>query len=101
MPAVTVAWAISWAQHWADVAPGLREIHRVLQPDGRLIIAERLSRPGAHGLAAHGLTDPQPAETVAAVTVSRVRRRPRRSLTGQAGGRSPSSVHTTPHAETG
>ena len=63
---VTVAWAISSAHHWADVAAGLRELHRVLQPSGRLIIAERLARPGARGLAAHGFTSAQAAQTAAA-----------------------------------
>lgn len=64
--AVTVAWAISSAHHWADVPAGLRELHRVLQPGGRLIIAERQARPGARGHAAHGFTEAQAAETAAA-----------------------------------
>src|SRR5262249_58342760 len=64
--AVTVAWAISWAHHWADVPAGLRELHRTLEPGGRVIIAERLVRSGARGLAAHGFTQAQAAETAAA-----------------------------------
>jgi hypothetical protein len=39
---------------------------RVLEPGGRLIIAERLTRPGARGLAAHGFTETQAAEMAAA-----------------------------------
>jgi ubiquinone/menaquinone biosynthesis C-methylase UbiE len=62
----TVAWAISSAHHWADTAAGLRELHRVLEPGGRLIIAERLARPGARGHAAHGFTTAQAAQTAAA-----------------------------------
>src|SRR5215472_1685388 len=64
---VTVAWAISSAHHWADVAAGLGELHRVLKPSGRLVIAERLTRPGATGLAAHGFTAAQAEETVTAL----------------------------------
>jgi ubiquinone/menaquinone biosynthesis C-methylase UbiE len=63
---VTVAWAISSAHHWADTGAGLRELHRVLEPGGRLIIAERLARPGARGHAAHGFTTAQAAQTAAA-----------------------------------
>lgn len=64
---VTAAWAISSAHHWADVAAGLRELHRVMKPGGRLVIAERLPRPGATGLGAHGFTAAQAAETVTAL----------------------------------
>jgi SAM-dependent methyltransferase len=64
--AVTVAWAISSAHHWADIAAGLRELHRFLEPGGRLIIAERLTPPGARELAAHGFTETQTADMAAA-----------------------------------
>jgi ubiquinone/menaquinone biosynthesis C-methylase UbiE len=62
----TVVWAISSAHHWADTAAGLRELHRVLEPGGRLIIAERLTRPGARGHAAHGFTTAQATQAAAA-----------------------------------
>jgi ubiquinone/menaquinone biosynthesis C-methylase UbiE len=42
-----VVWAISPAHHWAGVVAGLRELHRVLERGGRLIIAERLAHPSA------------------------------------------------------
>jgi ubiquinone/menaquinone biosynthesis C-methylase UbiE len=52
----TVAWSISSAHHWADPAAGLAELRRVLAPSGRLVVAERLTTPGARGHAAHGFT---------------------------------------------
>jgi len=62
---VTIAWAISTVHHWADVRAGIDEIRRVLAPGGRVVLAERLVKPGAHGHAAHGLTSDR-AEAVAA-----------------------------------
>ena len=58
----TVAWAISSVHHWADRAAGLSEAWRVLAPGGRLLLAERLIKPGARGPAAHGLTSDQAEE---------------------------------------
>ena len=43
----TVAWAVASVHHWADVDAGLAELHRVLTPGGRLLLAERLARPRA------------------------------------------------------
>ena len=62
---VSVAWSISSAHHWSDLPGGLREMYRVLAPDGRLVVAERLTRPGASGLAAHGATEAQADEIMA------------------------------------
>jgi ubiquinone/menaquinone biosynthesis C-methylase UbiE len=42
----TVAWAVASFHHWTDADAGLAELRRVLQPGGRLLIAERLARPG-------------------------------------------------------
>src|SRR5271165_3216634 len=39
--AATVVWAISSVHHWADTVRGLAEIHRVLGPGGRVLLAER------------------------------------------------------------
>jgi SAM-dependent methyltransferase len=61
---VTVAWAISSARRWADVTEGLLQLHRVLEPGGTLIIAERLVRPGARGLAARGFTEKRAKDIV-------------------------------------
>lgn len=55
----TVLWALSSVHHWGDRAPGLAEARRVLARGGRILLAERLVQPGAHGHAAHGLTRDQ------------------------------------------
>ena len=52
----TVVWAIGSAHHWEDRGAGIGEAWRVPAPGGRLVLAERLARPGARGHAAHGLT---------------------------------------------
>jgi SAM-dependent methyltransferase len=56
---VSVAWSIACVHHWADLDAGLREVSRILKPGGRLVAIERLSRPGAKGLASHGWTPEQ------------------------------------------
>lgn len=56
---VTVAWSIASVHHWNDLDAGLKEARRILKPGGRLVAIERLSRPGAKGLASHGWTPEQ------------------------------------------
>jgi ubiquinone/menaquinone biosynthesis C-methylase UbiE len=56
---VSVAWSIACVHHWADLDAGLDEARRVLKPGGRLVAVERLTQPGATGLASHGWTAEQ------------------------------------------
>jgi SAM-dependent methyltransferase len=65
----TVLWSISSMHHWDDQAAGLAEVRRVLAPGGRVLLAERLIRPGARGHAAHGFTRVQ-AEDLARALAS-------------------------------
>ena len=60
----TVAWAVASFHHWTDPAAGLAELRRVLRPDGRLLIAERLARPGGW-FQHHALTWEQGQDLVA------------------------------------
>jgi ubiquinone/menaquinone biosynthesis C-methylase UbiE len=56
---VSVAWSIASVHHWADLDAGLQEARRVMKPGARLVAIERLTRPGATGLASHGWTAQQ------------------------------------------
>ena len=58
LPADHVAfyWSIATVHHWSNRAQALAEAHRAVAPGGRLILAERLVRPGARGHGRHGLT---------------------------------------------
>jgi ubiquinone/menaquinone biosynthesis C-methylase UbiE len=58
----SVLWSLSSLHHWNDRSAGMSEAQRVLGPDGRLVIAERLTRPGAKGHAAHGISETDAAE---------------------------------------
>jgi ubiquinone/menaquinone biosynthesis C-methylase UbiE len=60
----TVAWAVASVHHWADVDAGLAELHRVLAPSGRVVLAERLARP--RGWFNHHALDWEGAERLAA-----------------------------------
>jgi len=66
----TVAWAISSVHHWDDLSAGLSEAMRGLAPGGRLVLVERLARPGARGHAAHGLTSGQAEDLARQLTAA-------------------------------
>jgi ubiquinone/menaquinone biosynthesis C-methylase UbiE len=55
----TVVWALSSAHHWPEQSLGVAEATRLLAPGGQLLIAERVTRPGSRGHAAHGFTTEQ------------------------------------------
>jgi ubiquinone/menaquinone biosynthesis C-methylase UbiE len=67
---VTLAWALSSAHHWDDRRAAFGEVRRVLAPGGRVLLAERLTRPGARGHAAHGLTPAQAGELAQELTAA-------------------------------
>jgi ubiquinone/menaquinone biosynthesis C-methylase UbiE len=66
----TVAWAISSAHHWEDRAAAIGEARRALAPAGRLVLAERLTKPGARGHACHGLTRDQAEDLARQLTAA-------------------------------
>jgi SAM-dependent methyltransferase len=67
---VTVAWALSSVHHWPDRAAGLAEAARVLAKGGRILLAERLVKPGARGHAAHGLSRDEASRLTADLAVA-------------------------------
>lgn len=66
----TVVWAVSSVHHWSDLLAGLGEACRVLTPAGRLVIAERLVKPGSSGHAAHGLSSDEAGKLAQEMTVT-------------------------------
>ena len=65
-----MVWAISSAHHWEDRDAGISEARRVLAPAGRLVLAERLTKPAARRHAAHGLTRDQAEDLARQLTAA-------------------------------
>jgi ubiquinone/menaquinone biosynthesis C-methylase UbiE len=97
----TVAWAISSSHHWEDRGGGISEAWRILAPGGRLVLAERLTKPGARGHAAHGLTQDQAEDLARQLTAvgfgqvrSHIAKAGHRSLVIIRGAKDPAALRT-------
>ena len=55
--AFTVAWTMNSLHHWSDRKAGLAQLHRVLEPGGRLLVGERRPSPEAGKWSPPGLSD--------------------------------------------
>jgi SAM-dependent methyltransferase len=55
--AFTVAWTMNSLHHWSGPSTGLGELHRVLEPGGRLLVGERRPSPDAGKWSPPGLSD--------------------------------------------
>ena len=78
----TVVWALSSVHHWCDRSMGLAEAWRVLQPGGKLFLAERSLVTGARAHAGHGVTAQQVEKLereVSAVGFANVEAHPKRA----------------------
>ncbi len=53
----SVAWTMNSLHHWSDCDAGLGELHRVLEPGGRLLVGERRPSPEAGKWSPPGLSD--------------------------------------------
>jgi SAM-dependent methyltransferase len=63
--AFTVAWTMNSLHHWSDPKAGLVELHRVLEPGGRLLVGERRPSPEAGKWSPPGLSDESVSGVVA------------------------------------
>lgn len=55
----SICWSLAAVHHWPHLEEGLGEVHRILRPGGTFLALERLTEPGATGMASHGWTPDQ------------------------------------------
>ncbi len=66
----TVVWSMNSLHHWADRTAALAELHRVIEPGGRIVIGERRPSTDAGKWSPRGMSDEAVEELVAQIEAS-------------------------------